>query len=125
VQYIPGINSSFHSEAIWNTGGIVLHWKPTAAWDFAGGYSYTRASTSNGITSSAQYQQFNLSQYYSLSKRTGLYVLEAYQRANGQTLGTNGQSVIDATATIGDGFNSTPSSSRSMVAVGAGIVHRF
>ena len=125
VQYIPGINSSFRSEQIWNTGGIVLHWKPSPAWDFAGGYSYTRATTANGITSSAQYQQFNLSQYYSLSKRTGLYVLEAYTRANGQTLGTNGKSIINATATIGDGFNSTPSSSRSMVAVGAGIVHRF
>ena len=125
VQYIPGINSSFRSEQIWNTGGIVLHWKPSPAWDFAGGYSYTRATTANGITSSAQYQQFNLSQYYSLSKRTGVYVLEAYTRANGQTLGTNGKSIINATATIGDGFNTTPSSSRSMVAVGAGVVHRF
>ncbi|MBN3763483.1 porin [Burkholderia sp. Ac-20365] len=125
VQYIPGISSSFRNEAVWNTGGIVLHWKPLAAWDFATGYSYTRASKANGITSGAQYQQFNLSQYYSLSKRTGLYALEAYQRANGQTLGTNGKSIINATATLGDGFNSTPSSSRSMVGVGVGIVHRF
>lgn len=126
VQYLPGIGSGFHDESIWNTGGIVLHWKPTAAWDFATGYSYTRATTSNGITSSAQYQQFNLSEYYSLSKRTGLYALQAYQRANGQTLGNNGAgNIINATATLGDGFNSTPSSSRSMVGVGAGIVHRF
>jgi len=44
--------------------------------------------------------------------------------ANGQTLDANG-GVIDATATIGDGFNGTPSSSRSMFAAGAGIVHRF
>ncbi|EUC18827.1 Outer membrane protein (porin) [Paraburkholderia steynii] len=126
VQYIPGAGSSFRNEAIWNTGGIVLHWKPAAAWDFATGYSYTRATKSNGITSSAQYQQFNLSEYYSLSKRTGLYALQAYQRANGQTLGNNGAgNIINATATLGDGFNSTPSSSRSMVGVGAGIVHRF
>jgi len=125
VQYIPGIGSAFRSEAIWNTGGVVLHWKPTPTWDFATGYSYTRATTANGIASAAQYQQFNLSQYYSLSKRTGLYALEAYQRANGQTLGSNGKSVINATATIGDGFNSTPSSSRSMVGVGVGMVHRF
>ena len=125
VQYIPGIGSAFRNQATWNTGGLVLHWKPTVAWDFAGGYSYTRATQSNGITSSAQYQQFNLSQYYSLSKRTGLYALEAYQRANGQTLGTNGKTIINATATLGDGFNSTPSSSRSMVGVGVGMVHRF
>ncbi|EUC14042.1 porin, partial [Burkholderia sp. BT03] len=73
----------------------------------------------------ASYSQVNLSEYYSLSKRTGLYALQAYQRANGQTLGTGGRSIINATATIGDGFNSTPSSSRSMVGVGVGMVHRF
>jgi len=129
VQYIPGISSAFRNQATWNTGGLVLHWKPTVAWDFAGGYSYTRATQSNGISSSAQYQQFNLSQYYSLSKRTGLYALEAYQRANGQTLAPNatgnGTHIINATATLGDGFQTTPSSSRSMVGVGVGMVHRF
>ncbi|WP_207005449.1 porin [Trinickia mobilis] len=125
VQYIPGIGSSFTDTAIFNTGGIVLHWK-AKAWDFAAGYSYTRATKANGITSSAQYQQFNLSEYYALSKRTGLYALQAYQRANGKTLGNNGGSqVINATATIGDGFQTTPSSSRSMFAAGVGIVHRF
>ncbi|MGU7774124.1 porin [Burkholderia sp. MR1-5-21] len=126
VQYIPGAASKFTDTAIFNTGGVVLHWKPASVWDLAAGYSYTRATQANGIRHSAQYQQFNLSQYYALSKRTGLYALEAFQRANGQTLGTNGAgSIIEATATIGDGFNSTPSSSRSQVAFGAGIVHRF
>jgi predicted porin len=95
-------------------------------WDFAAGYSYTHATRANGITDSASYQQFNLSQYYSLSKRTGLYALEAYQRANGKTLGTNGAGqIIDATASIGDGFNSTPASSASQFAFGLGIIHRF
>jgi predicted porin len=125
VQYIPGVGSSFRDQAIWNTGGVVLHWKPVTVWDFAAGYSYMRATRANGITSAASYQQFNLSEYYNLSKRTGIYALEAYQRANGQTLGTNGKSIISATATLGDGFNSTPSSSRSMVGIGVGIVHRF
>lgn len=125
VQYIPGIGSSFRDQAIWNTGGIVLHWKPAAMWDFATGYSFTRATRANGITSAASYQQVNLSEYYTLSKRTSIYALQAYQRANGQTLGSNGKSIINATATLGDGFNSTPSSSRSMVGIGVGIVHRF
>ncbi|MGU7771553.1 porin [Burkholderia sp. MR1-5-21] len=125
VQFIPGIGSSFRNQATFNTGGLVLHWKPTAAWDLATGYSYTRATKSNGIANSAQYQQVNLSEYYALSKRTGLYALQAYQRANGQTLGTNGKSIINATATIGDGFQTSPSSSRSMFAAGVGIVHRF
>ncbi|MDR5798109.1 hypothetical protein QCE49_32440 [Caballeronia sp. LZ008] len=30
-----------------------------------------------------------------------------------------------ATASIGDGFQASPSSSRSMFAAGAGIIHRF
>jgi predicted porin len=126
VQYIPGIGSKFHDTAIFNTGGAVLHFKPLTALDLAAGYSYTRATQANGISSAASYQQFNLSQYYSLSKRTGLYALEAYQRAGGQTLGTNGSSsIIDATASVGDGMNSAPSSSRSQFAAGVGIVHRF
>lgn len=126
VQYIPGIGSRFRDTAIFNTGGVTLHWKPSVTWDFATGYSYTRATKANGITSSAQYQQIVVSEYYSLSKRTGIYGLQGYTRANGKTLGTSGSSsVINATATIGDGFNSTPSSSRSMFAAGVGIVHRF
>ncbi|HEX3636509.1 MAG TPA: porin [Paraburkholderia sp.] len=125
VQYIPGVNSKFFSQATFNTAGAVLHFKPLTALDLGAGYSYTRATESNGISSAATYQQFNLSQYYSLSKRTGLYALEAYQRAGGQTIGTNGRSIIEATADIGDGQNTAPSSSRSQVAVGVGIIHRF
>jgi predicted porin len=126
VQYIPGIASKFKDEAIFNTGGITLHWKPSVLWDFASGYSYTRVSKGNGITNGAQYQQFNLSEYYALSKRTGLYGVQGFTRANGSTLGTNGAgNIIEATATVGDGFNSTPSSSRSVLAVGVGLVHRF
>ncbi|KMQ80716.1 Gram-negative type porin [Candidatus Burkholderia pumila] len=132
VQYIPATASKFTDEQVFNTAGTVLHWKATSAWDFAAGYSYTWASKANGIDDAASYHQFNLSQYYSLSKRTGLYALEAFQRANGRTLGTpmftaagatNRQ--IAATASIGDGFQSTPSSSRSMFAAGVGIIHRF
>jgi predicted porin len=125
VQYAPGVNSFFRNTQIWNTGGAVLHWKPITSLDLAAGYSYTRATQSNGITSAASYNQFNLSQYYSLSKRTGLYALEAYQRANGQTLAGNGKTIIDATASVGDAQNGSPSSSRSQVAVGVGIIHKF
>jgi hypothetical protein len=48
-----------------------------------------------------------------------------YRRGNSQTLANNGAcNVINAMATTGDGFNSTPSS-RSVVSAGVGIVHRF
>src|SRR5476651_734909 len=121
VQYIPGIHSLFRDTAIFNTAGAVLHWHAATAFDLATGYSYTRATKANGIDSVAQYHQFNLSQYYALSKRTGLYALQAYQRAKGKTLGTNGVSIINATSAIGDGFQSAPSSSPSQFAAGVGI----
>lgn len=124
VQYIPGINSTFTDTAIFNTVGAVLHWKPSLPWDLAVDASYTRATKANGIASEAQYEQVTTTQYYALSKRTGLYAVEAYQRTHGQTLGTSGN-IITATATIGDGFQSAPSSSQSMFAAGVGIVHRF
>jgi len=44
----------------------------------------------------------------------------------GSSIGTAGaSSVIDATPTIGDGFNGAPSSSSMQSAVGVGIIHRF
>ncbi|KVA19369.1 porin [Burkholderia ubonensis] len=121
VQYIPGIGSSFHNTAIFNTGGAVLHWKANAQWDFAAGYSYTAATQSNGVTSSAKYHQVTLSQYYSLSKRTGLYAVEAYQHASGNTL--NGSNVIKATTSIGDGV--AAGAGQNQIGVGVGLIHRF
>lgn len=132
LQYIPGTASKFSDEPVFNTAGTVLQWKPNRVWDLAAGYSYTWASKANGIGDAATYHQLNMSQYYSISKRTGLYLLEAFQRAGGRTLGTptftatgpvNRQ--INGTASIGDGFQSVPSSSRSMFAAGAGVIHRF
>jgi predicted porin len=125
VQYLPGVNSvaGFESKAIFNTGGVVLHYHASTVWDFAGGYSYTRATTANGIASAASYNQFNLTQLYNLSKRTRLYALEAYQRANGQTLSSAGK-VIAATANIGDqGIGSA--NGRGQVGVTVGINHQF
>ncbi|WP_158244487.1 hypothetical protein [Paraburkholderia rhynchosiae] len=41
-------------------------------------------------------------------------------------LGTNGAGqVIDATATLGDGYHSAPSWTGSQFAFGMGIIHRF
>jgi predicted porin len=131
VQYIPGINSKFSDTAVFNTEGAVLHYRALPDLDLAGGYSYTRASKANGISDPAQYQQVTISQYYTLSKRTGLYALQAYQWTNGRTLGTPsfGTAVatpqINATAAMGDAFQSTPSSSRSMIALVVGIIHHF
>lgn len=129
VQYLPGSNSlpGFESKAIFNTGGVVLHYHANTAWDFAAGYSYTRATTANGIESAASYNQVNLTQLYSLSKRTRLYALEAWQRANGQTLAVNSAGklfVTSATANIGDqGIGSA--NGRNQIGVTVGINHQF
>jgi predicted porin len=128
VQYIPGISSGYHDLAIFNTVGAVLHWKPTPAWDFAGGYAYTTATKANGISDPAHYNQVSLSQYYSLSKRTGVYAVEGYQHANGKTFTLNSAgvgSIINATANVGDGMNSTPSATSNQVVVGVAMIHRF
>lgn len=54
------------------------------------------------------------------------YVISKWSSAQGQTLANNGAcNVINAMATTGDGFNSTPSPSRSVVSAGVGIVHRL
>jgi predicted porin len=120
VQYIAGPNAGFASTAIFNTEGAVVHFRPVVAWDLAAGYSYTRATQANGIQDAASYQQVNLTQLYNLSKRTRIYVLEAYQHANGQTL--NGGKIINATAGIGE---QSAASCRSQVAATIGINHQF
>lgn len=126
AQYIPGVNSAFRDTAVWNTAGAVLHYRASPRWDFAVGYSYTRSTRANAITAAAQYQQINLAEYYSLSKWTGIYALQGYQRAHGQTLGVGGEgNFIAATPALGDGFQSTPSSSSSVLAIGIGIYQQF
>lgn len=126
VQYIPGINSRYTDIAIFNTVGAVLHWKAAAALDLAFSYAYTRATKANGISDPAQYHQFNCAELYALSKRTVIFGLQGYQRASGKTLGTSGAgNIVDATASIGDGFQGSPSSSRSQFVAGFGVLQRF
>jgi predicted porin len=126
TQYIPGVGSAFRDTQIFNTGGVTLHWKPSVALDLAAGYSYTWAAQANGVTDSARYQQVTFGEYYALSKSTSVYALQACTRASGQTLGTKGAgNIISATATIGDIFNSTPSSSPTMAGVVVGLLHKF
>ncbi|HEM7842894.1 TPA: porin [Burkholderia multivorans] len=126
TQYIPGGNSSFHDTAIFNTFGAVVHWSITPFTNVALGYSLVNTTRANGIRDSARYQQLTASQWYLLSKRTTLFAVEAVQRASGKTLGTNGAgSIIPATAAIGDGFNSNPSSTPTQVGFTIGISHAF
>ncbi|GCB03553.1 porin [Ralstonia sp. SET104] len=126
VQFKAGGNALFTNTAVFNTYGIIGKYELTPQFDVAGGYSYTRASSSNGISDSARYHQVSLKQAYHFSKRTTLYVLEAYQHASGKTLGVRGAGdVVNATATVGDSQNANPSSGATQFVGMVGISHNF
>jgi predicted porin len=126
VQYVAGSHSIFHDTAIFNTYAALATYRFTPAFDIGGGFSYTMASQANGITSAAHYQQYSLKQAYHLSKRTTLYAVEAYQRANGETLGSKGAgNIVEATPAVGDSQNSTPSSTNAQFVGMFGIAILF
>ncbi|WP_092436427.1 porin [Collimonas sp. OK607] len=126
VQYEPGLGSLFSNTATFNTGGVLATYQLTQALFVSGGYSYTKEKKANGITDPAKYQQLALEQTYSLSKRTALYALEAYQYAKGKTVGAaGGASQVNAVAVVGDSQNGTPSGGRNQTVLMAGIRHSF
>jgi predicted porin len=128
VQYTPGIGSLFASEAVFNTYGVISTYRITPAMIVGAGYSYTRASKANGINDPARYHQISLEQTYSLSARTTLYALQAYQLARGQALvsaGSMGTRIVDAVAIVGDSQNTTPSSGASQFVGMVGLRHAF
>ncbi|WP_133645629.1 porin [Paraburkholderia flava] len=127
VQYAPGSHSLFTSEAVFNTYGAIATYRFTPDVIAGIGYSYTRASQANGIDDPARYHQISLEQTYSLSKRTTLYALEAYQLARGKSLIASGSgvSIADSVAVVGDSQNTTPSSGPSQFVGMVGIRHAF
>ncbi|MGF6902846.1 putative porin [Paraburkholderia sp. GAS348] len=128
MQYAPGSGSLFTDEGVFNTYGVISTYRITPAVTVGAGYSYTQASNANGISDAARYQQISLEQTYSLSTRTTLYALEAYQHARGKTLvaaGSTGTSMTDAVAVVGDSQNTTPSSGPSQFVGMIGLRHAF
>lgn len=98
---------------------------PSAVFDVAGGYSYTRASSANGIDDPAKYHQVSLKEAYHLSKRTTVYALQVWQHASGRTLAAAGAGIIDARPAVGDLENATPSSTANQIAVLLGLAVSF
>ncbi|KVO92008.1 porin [Burkholderia ubonensis] len=116
AQYKPDSLSSFASQEKFNTGRAFVNFQATPALLLGVGYAYTKAS---GDTD-AKYHQVSLGADYSLSKRTDVYLLGAYQHASGQQRGLNG--VHDAQASVGS-WGYAGKSSQEMVALG--IRHKF
>ncbi|WP_321786431.1 porin [Paraburkholderia sp. J94] len=126
VVYRPGGHSLFTDTAVFNTYGALASYRISTPFEISGGYSYTRASTANGIHDAARYQQISLRELYHLSKRTTLYTLQAYQHASGQTLGVKGAGdIIDALPIVGDSQNTTPSSTSNQFVAMFGIAISF
>ncbi len=124
VQFGPKAGSLFSDTATFNTGGVLATYQLTPALFVSGGYSYTAEKKANGITDPAKYQQIALEQTYSLSKRTAIYVLEAYQYAKGKTLNASGNQV-NAVPVVGDSQNGTPSGGINQTVLMTGIRHSF
>jgi predicted porin len=126
VQFRAGNHSLFTDTAIFNTYGGFVRYAFNSAFDVAGAYSYTRASSANGITDPAKYHQISLKEDYHLSKRTTIYALQAYQHASGHTLGAGGASqIIVAAPVVGDSQNSTPSSTSNQFVAMLGLAVSF
>jgi predicted porin len=117
AQYKSDGFSTFGSTEKYNVGQGFFNYQATPALLLGLGYSYTKAS---GDTS-ATYHQASLGADYSLSKRTDVYLVGAYQHASGQTRNADG-TVSNAQASIGSyGYNGT--SSQELVALG--LRHKF
>jgi len=118
AQYKPDGFSAFRNQQKFNVAGGYVGYQVTPAMLLGLGYIYTHGSGDV----SASYNQISLGADYNLSKRTDLYLIGAYQHANGTQRDNTGK-LIPADASVGSyGFQSA-SSSQEIVSLG--IRHKF
>jgi predicted porin len=123
TQYTPSSFSLFSSKETFNSAGATVSWQVNPFLRVGAGYDYTSGSAIQG-QSAPKYNQFNLSSFYFLSKRTAFYGLVGYQKASGKTLDQFGN-VVNATASIGDVGNGISSAGQTQTLVRVGIRHTF
>ncbi|WP_174952808.1 porin [Burkholderia lata] len=113
--------AGFANTQKYNTGRAFVTYQASAPLLLGIGYAYTKASGNVD----AKYHQVSLGADYSLSKRTDIYLIGAYQHANGQqqVVNAGGQLVTqDAQASIGSyGYAGT----KSQEIVALGLRHKF
>ncbi|VWB43050.1 porin [Burkholderia lata] len=113
--------AGFANTQKYNTGRAFVTYQASAPLLLGVGYAYTKASGNVD----AKYHQVSLGADYSLSKRTDLYLIGAYQHASGQqqVVNASGQLVTqDAQASIGSyGYAGT----KSQEIVALGMRHKF
>ncbi|MCX8566362.1 MAG: Outer membrane protein (porin) [Glomeribacter sp. 1016415] len=91
-----GVSTTSSGSPKFNNGEVNLAYQLTPALKVGGAYSYTQGSSlkneqTGESASKPKYHQVNLGADYSLSKRTDVYMLGAYQKANGGKVGTPAQ----------------------------------
>jgi predicted porin len=120
AQYYHDGSSTFGQTQKFEVGRAYLGYQMTPAALLGIGYAYTKGHGD----SSATYNQVSLGGDYSLSKRTDLYLVGAYQHASGeQRVPGVGGGLESATASIGSYGNQASTSNQVMVSLG--IRHKF
>ncbi|CAN0626480.1 general bacterial porin, GBP family [Burkholderia multivorans] len=117
AQYYQDGSSQFTSTEKYNTGRGWVTYQATPAVQLGLGYAFTRAS---GDTD-AKYHQVSASASYSLSKRTDVYLIGAYQHASGEQR-VNATTVQSAQASIASS-GAAGTNSQELVAIG--MRHKF
>ncbi|KVD44957.1 porin [Burkholderia sp. MSMB1072] len=113
AQYKADANSGFGTNQKYNTGRAFVTYQASAPLLLGVGYIYTKGS---GQTD-AKYHQVSLGADYSLSKRTDIYLVGAYQHASGHNADGS-----DAQASVGS-YGIAGKSSQEIVALG--LRHKF
>ena len=119
AQYKPDAQSGFDTTQRFNVARAYLGYQVTPAALLGIGYAYTRGTGD----ASATYNQVSLGGDYSLSKRTDLYVVGAWQHAAGEQRDPTTGGLVSATASIGSYGNQSSTDNQVMVSVG--IRHKF
>ncbi|REG52422.1 putative porin [Paraburkholderia sp. BL6669N2] len=118
AQYKPDGFSLFQNQEKFHVAGGYAGYQLTPAMLIGLGYIYTHGA---GDTS-ATYHQGSLGADYLLSKRTDLYLIGAYQHANGTQRAADG-SHVTADASVGSYGLTAGSSSQAIISLG--IRHKF
>ncbi|CAG9199245.1 porin [Burkholderia vietnamiensis] len=113
AQYKADANSTFGTNQKYNTGRAFVTYQASAPLLLGLGYIYTKGNGNNN----GKYHQVSLGADYSLSKRTDVYLVGAYQHASGKN--SDGS---DAQASIGS-YGVAGTSSQEIVALG--LRHKF
>jgi predicted porin len=124
TQYRPSGVSLFKHSVSYNSAGVGARYVYSPTVNVAGSYTYTVGQSVGNNASRPRYQNVGLVGFYTLSKRTSLYVYGGYQHASGSTLDAYGN-IVDATASVGDVANGSSAGSGNQIVVRIGMFNKF